>query len=145
MKKFALVLILAFAIVFVNAQDKTTTTTPTTTKTTGTTTTKTTTTPQTGNTRVAVKITDLPKTIQDDLTKTWAGYTPKNAFKMYKNSVITYRVIVTKDTSQLSLLYDAAGKFLSQKAMVQRVAPKTTTTGTTKQNTVGIKKDSIKK
>jgi len=138
MKKISLVLIFALAVAFANAQDNKTTTT---------TTTKATTTQAAGNSRIPVKVADLPKTIQDDLTKTWADYTTKNAFKVEKNSVVTYKVLVSKDTTQLSLMYDSTGKFISKKSLNQKSVTKSTLvpSSTQKSNTVGIKKDSIKK
>jgi hypothetical protein len=114
MKKIGLVLIFALAISFANAQDKTTTTT-----TTKTTTTKAKSTPAT---RTPVTVADLPKAIQDDLAKTWAGYTAKNAYKVDRESVITYKVLVAKDTIQMALNYDAAGKFVSSRAISQKAS-----------------------
>ncbi len=122
MKKIGLVLILALGIVFANAQDNKTKTTGTT-KSTITTKATTTTTPASTNKETVVKTTELPKAIQEDLTKNYASYTVKTAYKIDKSNVITYKILVTKGATELALMYDSAGKLTSSK-----VVPKTTTT-----------------
>ncbi len=136
MKKIGLVLILALALSYVKAQDNKTTTT--------TTPSKVTTTPAATNSRTPVKVADLPKAIQDDLTKTWAGYTTKNAFKVDRNNVISYKILVTKDTTELSLMYDKEGKFLSSKVLNPKAAKMVTPSTPAKTNDAGTKKDPIK-
>ena len=70
-------------------------------------------------TRVAVKSTDLPKAITDNVTKSYAGYTIKEATKVTENNVVTYDVVITKGTATETLVYDKDGKFL------RKAAPKT--------------------
>jgi hypothetical protein len=136
MKKIGLVLILAFAIAFANAQDNKTTTTTTTTKTSVTR-------PPVSRTQVAVA--DLPKLIQDDLTKNWAGYTTKQAFKVDKSSIITYKLFIEKDTVQMALTYNADGKFENSKPISKKALATKSVTPAIKTNTDGIKQDTIKK
>jgi hypothetical protein len=78
-------------------------------------------------TRVAVKPADLPKTITDNVTKAYAGYTVKGATKITENKVVTFDVIITKGTASETLVYDKDGKFL------RKVAPKTATISKTGQ------------
>ncbi len=142
MKKISLVLILALAILYANAQNNKTT--PATT-----TTTKTTTTQPSNSTRTPLKVADLPKAVQDDLAKSYAGYTTRDAFKLDKNNTITYKVIIEKDTNRFSLVYDNNGKFLNSKSISQKPfgGPRPVQTNPTlNSNTaVGAKNDSIKK
>ena len=84
LKKLALVLTLIFGIsVLANAQVKT-----------------------------AVKTSDLQKSITDNITKDYAGYTIKNAYKVDHNKMISYQVDVVKDNKVVCLSYDNNGKFL---------------------------------
>jgi hypothetical protein len=70
-------------------------------------------------TRVAVKPTDLPKAITDNITKSYTGYTVKDATKITENNVVTFDVVIMKGTASESLVYDKDGKFL------RKVTPKT--------------------
>jgi hypothetical protein len=64
-------------------------------------------------TKTAVKVTDLQKGITDNITKNYAGYTIKDAFKVETNKVITYDVDVVKGAKNMCLSYDNSGKFLN--------------------------------
>ncbi len=62
--------------------------------------------------KTPIKVTDLQKSITDQIAKDYAGYTIKNAYKMDKNKVVTYDVNVVKGTQTLCLAFDQSGKFL---------------------------------
>jgi len=85
MKKVMLVLFLGMAVLIVNAQTKT-----------------------------AVKPVDLPKEINENLTKDYKDYQVVNAFKVNTKEIITFEVMAKKDKEFLILTYDAAGKFLKK-------------------------------
>jgi len=67
--------------------------------------------------RTPVKVADLQKSITDNITKDYVGFTIKDATKVVENNIVTYEVVVAKGTTQetllyYTLLYDIDGKFL---------------------------------
>jgi len=64
--------------------------------------------------RVAVDVADLLKTITDNITKDFAGYTIEEASEISLNSVVTYEVVVVNKTETENLLYDKDGLFLQK-------------------------------
>jgi len=81
--------------------------------------------------KTPVKVADLQKSITDNITKDYAGFVIKEATKVIENNVVTYDVVITKGTTQETLCYDAAGKFLKKMGMktgtVQKPPVKPTT------------------
>ena len=63
---------------------------------------------------VQVKVADLPKTITDNISKDYAGYTIKNATSVTANNATMYHVVVTKDNTSMTLVYDGNGKYLKK-------------------------------
>jgi hypothetical protein len=61
---------------------------------------------------VAVKASDLPKAITENLAKDYAGFTVKEAHKVTENNVVSYNVLINKGTTSETLVYDKDGKFL---------------------------------
>jgi hypothetical protein len=79
--------------------------------------------------RTPVKVVDLQKSITDNITKDYVGFTIKDATKVIEKDVVTYDVVVEKGTMQETLCYDNTGKFLKKmgaKAGVAKPAPKPT-------------------
>jgi hypothetical protein len=79
--------------------------------------------------RTPVKVADLQKSITDNITKDYVGFTIKDATKVVEKDVVTYDVVVTKGTLQETLCYDSTGKFLKKmgaKAGMAKPAPKLT-------------------
>ena len=77
--------------------------------------------------RTPVKVADLQKPIIDNVAKDFAGFTIKDATKVVENNVTTYEVVINKGTTQETLCYDNAGKFLKKldaKAGTVKVQPK---------------------
>jgi hypothetical protein len=64
--------------------------------------------------RTPVKVADLQKSIVDNITKDYAGFTIKEATKVVENNVVTYDVAIAKGTTQETLCYDSSGKFLKK-------------------------------
>ena len=64
--------------------------------------------------RTPVKIADLNKAIIENVTKDYAGFTIKDATKVVENNVTTFDVVIAKGTTQETLCYDNAGKFLKK-------------------------------
>ena len=64
--------------------------------------------------RTPVKVADLQKSITDNITKDYSGFTIKDATKVVENNKTTFDVIVTKGTMQETLCYDSNGKFLKK-------------------------------
>jgi hypothetical protein len=62
--------------------------------------------------KVAVKVTDLPKTITENVAKNYTGFTIMEATKVTENNVITYDVMIHKASTSETLVYDKDGKFL---------------------------------
>jgi hypothetical protein len=79
--------------------------------------------------KTPVKVADLQKSITDNITKDYAGFTIKEATKVVENNVVTFDVVVVKGTTQETLCYDNTGKFLKKmgaKVGAAKPAPKTT-------------------
>lgn len=65
-------------------------------------------------TKSMVKITDLAKPIQDNLSLQHKGWSPVQAYKLDTKGVITYEVMVRKETNEMRLFYDNDGKYLRE-------------------------------
>ena len=79
--------------------------------------------------RTPVKVADLQKAITDNITKDYVGFTVKDATQVVENNVVTFEVVITKGTTQGTLLYDKDGKFLkkvTEKAVKKEVVQPTT-------------------
>jgi ABC-type arginine transport system ATPase subunit len=64
--------------------------------------------------RTAVMVADLQKTITDSIAKDYVGYTIKEATSVTTNSVVTFEVVIVKETATETLVYDKDGKFLKK-------------------------------
>ncbi len=62
--------------------------------------------------RVAVKVSDLPVAITQNISTQHAGYTAMNAFRINNKGMMTYEVFAKKDNDMLKLMYDKDGKFM---------------------------------
>jgi hypothetical protein len=85
--------------------------------------------------KTPVKVADLQKSITDNITKDYVGFTIKEATNVVENNVTTFDVVVVKGTTQETLCYDNTGKFLKKmgtKVGTAKRAPKTTQQHTTK-------------
>jgi hypothetical protein len=88
--------------------------------------------------KIPVKVTDLQKNITSKITKDYAGYTIKNAYKVNENKVITYDVNVVKGNQTLCLAFDKNGNFLKviepKKNTNQKTSMNSSNTGTNKKS-----------
>lgn len=96
MKKVIVVFVLIMAVLAVNAQTTVTTTT------------------KVMPVRTTVLAADLQKTITDNIATDYVGYTIKEATKVVDNNVVTYEVVVVKETTTETLVYDTDGKFIKK-------------------------------
>jgi hypothetical protein len=96
MKKVLLVLVLIMAVLVVSAQA---TTTPVT---------------KEKPLRTVVLVADLQKTITDNIAKDYPGYTIKEAASVTENSIVTFEVVVVKETATETLIYDKSGVFVKK-------------------------------
>jgi mannitol-specific phosphotransferase system IIBC component len=112
MKKALFVVAFVIAALVVNGQAKDTTTM----QKKSTTTTKATTTTVTNekSIRTAVKVTELQKSITDNIAKDYAGYTIKGATSVTLNNNVTYEVVIVKGTATETLVYDKDGMFVKK-------------------------------
>jgi hypothetical protein len=94
MKKVLFVLVLMMSVLIVNAQTTQTTST------------------KTKSIHTTIKVGDLPKAITDNIAKDNAGFTIKEATSVTKNNIMTYHVVVVKDATTETLVYDKDGKFV---------------------------------
>jgi cytochrome oxidase Cu insertion factor (SCO1/SenC/PrrC family) len=69
---------------------------------------------KTNNSQVSVKISDIPKAITDNIAKSYAGYTIKEAFTLIQEGKTDYKIIINKGTMNEALLYDASGNFIKK-------------------------------
>jgi hypothetical protein len=96
MKKVLFALVLMMSVLIVNAQATQTTAT------------------KTKSIHTTVKVADLQKTITDHIAKNYAGYTIKEATSVTKNNIMTYHVVIVKETTTETLVYDKDGKFVKR-------------------------------
>jgi hypothetical protein len=96
MKKVFFVLVLIMAVLVVNAQ-----------------TTKTTVTKE-KPVRTAVMVADLQKAITDNIAKDYVGYTIKEATSVTENNIVTFEVVIVKETTTETLVYDKDGVFIKK-------------------------------
>ncbi len=59
-----------------------------------------------------IKVGDLSKAITDNIAKDYTGFTIKEATSVTKNGIMTYHVVVVKDATTETLVYDKDGKFV---------------------------------
>jgi archaellum component FlaG (FlaF/FlaG flagellin family) len=97
MKKALSVLVLFMAVLVVSAQTTTTTT-------------------NAKQSKVSVKVTELQKSITDNVAKDFPGFTIKEAFSVTKGNDVTYEVVIVKGTVVETLVYDKEGKFVKKLA-----------------------------
>jgi hypothetical protein len=88
MKKIAFLLAFLLSVAFVNAQ-----------------------------TRTEIKQTNLPKAINDNIALNYSGFTVQRAYKVVKENVTSYEVIVNKGSEKDRLYYDASGVFWKKEPM----------------------------
>ena len=96
MKKVLIVMVLMMSVLVVGAQ--TTKTTVTNAK----------------STKTTVKVAELQKNITDNIAKDYVGYTIKEATSVTANGIVTYEVVVVKDTITETLVYDNNGVFVKK-------------------------------
>lgn len=64
--------------------------------------------------REAVMVADLLKPITDNIAADYAGFTVKEAARLTSNNVVTYEVVVVKDMTTATLVYDKDGNFVKK-------------------------------
>ena len=94
MKKVLFVLVLMMSVLVINAQATKTTEN------------------KEKSIHTAIKVSDLKKSITDNIAKDYAGFTIKEAESVTKNNTLTYHVVIVKDTTTKTLVYDKDGKFV---------------------------------
>ena len=62
--------------------------------------------------RVAMKTSDLPKAITENVSTQHPGYVIGNAYRVDNKGMMTYEVFAKKDNDMLRLVYDKDGKFM---------------------------------
>lgn len=62
----------------------------------------------------SIKISELPKAITDNIAKSYAGYTIKEAFTIMQEGKKDFKVIINKGTINETLLYDPQGNFIKK-------------------------------
>lgn len=95
MKKVLVALVLIMAVLVVNGQAAQTTT-------------------KEKPVRTPVMVADLQKTITDNIAKDYVGFTVKEATSVTTKGVVTYEVVVVKETVTETLVYDSTGKFVKK-------------------------------
>jgi hypothetical protein len=67
--------------------------------------------------KTPVKVADLQKSITEYITKDYAGYMIKDAYKNVANNVTTFEVAIAKGTTSETLVFDKDGKFINKMAV----------------------------
>jgi hypothetical protein len=96
MKRILFALLLMMPVVVISAQTAKTSTTAT------------------KSTHTVVKVSDLQKSITDNIAKDYAGFTIKEASSTKANNVVTYNVVVVKGSDTETLVYDKDGMFVKK-------------------------------
>lgn len=91
-------------------------------------------------TRSAVKLTDLPKSITDNIATQHQGWNAVEAFKVDTKGVTTYEVLVKKGSSESNLIYDNNGNYLKMAPHKMASASSSKSTGSTPSKTMTKKK-----
>jgi hypothetical protein len=63
-------------------------------------------------TRTSIKVTDLSKSITQDIATNHAGWKAIEAFSVNTNNVLSYEVVIEKGTVKKDLFYDKDAKFV---------------------------------
>jgi hypothetical protein len=84
--------------------------------------------------KTPVKVADLQKSITEYITKDYAGYMIKDAYKNVANNVTTFEVAIAKGTTSETLVFDKDGKFMNKMA-VKTGTPSTNATHPTSEKT----------
>src|ERR1035437_10627865 len=95
-KKLLLVLVFIMAVLVVNAQVTKTTVT------------------KEKSARTTIKVADLQKDITYNIAKDYVGYTIKEATCVTTNNTLTYHVVIVKETTTETLVYDKDGMFVKK-------------------------------
>jgi hypothetical protein len=64
--------------------------------------------------RTVVMVADLQKTITDNIAKDYVGYTIKEATSVTENNIVTFEVVIVKETTTETLIYDKDGVFIKK-------------------------------
>lgn len=64
--------------------------------------------------RTTILVADLQEAITANIAEEYDGYTVKEATKVVEKDVVTYEVVVVKDETTETLVYDNDGKFLKK-------------------------------
>ena len=96
MKKVLFVFVLIMAVLVVNAQETKTSVT------------------KEKPLRTVVLVADLQKTITDNIAKDYVGYTIKEATSVTENNIVTFEVVIVKETTTETLVYDKDGAFIKK-------------------------------
>jgi hypothetical protein len=91
-------------------------------------------------TRTAVKVNELPKSITENLKSQHQGWTAAEAYKVDTKGVMTYEVVAKKGTSESVLVYDNEGKYLKMEPKKMATASTTTKSTTTTKESTKVKK-----
>ncbi|MGD0711014.1 MAG: hypothetical protein ABR968_07500 [Bacteroidales bacterium] len=83
--------------------------------------------------KTSIKVEDLMKNITKHISKNYKDYKPAEAYQIETKGVVSYEVIVEKESNKLDIYYDKDGKFLRKE--VEKKAP-VTKTATSKTKTV---------
>jgi hypothetical protein len=77
-----------------------------------------------------IKVTELSKPIQENLSSQFKGWTAMQAYKLDTKGTISYEVLVKKEANEMRLFYDNAGKYLREEPVAAATSStnKSTTT-----------------
>lgn len=75
--------------------------------------------------RTPVKVTDLQKSITDNIAKDYTGFIIKDAVKVVENNVVKFEVAIAKGATSETLVFDKDGKFLNKLTMKTGTPEKT--------------------
>jgi hypothetical protein len=81
--------------------------------------------------KTSMKVEDLMKDITKHISKNYKDYKPVEAYKIETKGVVSYEVIIEKESNKLDIYYDKDGKF-SRKEVEKKAPVNKTTTNKTK-------------
>jgi hypothetical protein len=65
-------------------------------------------------TKSMIKTTELEKPIQENLSSQFKGWTPTQAYRLDSKGVISYEVLLKKESNEMRVYYDKMGKYLRE-------------------------------
>jgi hypothetical protein len=86
-------------------------------------------------TKSMIKTTELEKPIQENLSSQFKGWTPTQAYKLDSKGVISYEVLIKKESKEMRVYYNNLGKYLREEPVAEMTHNTSKSSSSMKQST----------